>query len=326
MIIVTGGAGFIGSRIISKLNNLGSSDILVVDDLSEGIKMKNLAEVEIADYIDADDFIERIRAGKGFGEIEAVFHMGACSSTTEWDGKYLMRQNYEYSKDLLYWSSSINASLIYASSASVYGDGSRGFFEDPKAEYPINMYAYSKYLFDQYVRRMLPSCESQVVGLRFFNVYGPHEAHKGSMSSVVFHANNQIKDTGKIRLFSALGSVAKGEQKRDFVYVDDCADVGIWMIENPDVSGIFNIGSGKAETFNVLAQSVIEWHGHGEIDYIDFPDQLKGAYQSFTQADLSALRSAGYTAAFRDIKEGVFEYLNWMNRNASPNPGSGSMK
>jgi ADP-L-glycero-D-manno-heptose 6-epimerase len=212
----------------------------------------------------------------------------------------------------------MNTCLIYASSASVYGDGSRGFFEDPKAEYPINMYAYSKYLFDQYVRRMLPTCETQIVGLRFFNVYGPHEFHKGSMSSVAFHANNQIQDTGQICLFGALDKVAAGEQKRDFVYVDDCADVGIWMIENPDVSGIFNLGSGKAETFNVLAQSVIEWYGYGKIEYIDFPDHLKGAYQCFTQADLSALREAGYTAAFRNVKEGVFEYLNWMNGNASP--------
>jgi len=317
MKIVTGGAGFIGSRIISKLNDMGSTDILVVDDLREGIKMHNLAEVDIADYIDADDFIERVKVGQDFGQIDVVFHMGACSSTTEWDGQYLMRRNYEYSKELLHWSMKQAASLIYASSASVYGDGSQGFYEDPKAEHPINMYAYSKYQFDQYVRRMLPNTKSQIVGMRFFNVYGPHEAHKGSMASVAFHANNQIKDTGKVRLFGAFANIEAGEQKRDFVYVDDCADVGVWMMSKPDVSGIFNIGTGKAETFNALAQSVIDWHGHGEVEYIDFPDHLKHAYQSFTEADITALRAAGYTAPFRDVREGIFAYLNWLNGNAS---------
>ncbi|WP_289091918.1 ADP-glyceromanno-heptose 6-epimerase [uncultured Sulfitobacter sp.] len=317
MKIVTGGAGFIGSRIVSKLNDMGDSDILVVDDLREGIKMRNLANVEIADFMDADDFLHRLKMGEDFGDIEAVFHMGACSSTTEWDGRYLMRRNYEYSKELLHWSARNNSSLIYASSASVYGDGNRGFSEDAAAEYPINMYAYSKYQFDQYVRRFLPKAKAQVVGLRFFNVYGPHEAHKGSMASVAFHANNQINDTGAIRLFGASGNNAAGEQKRDFVYVDDCADVAAWLFENPDISGVFNLGTGKAETFNVLAQSVIDWHGRGVIEYIPFPDHLKNSYQSFTEADLSNLRAAGYTAPFRDVREGVFAYLNWLNGSAA---------
>ncbi|MDA7861323.1 ADP-glyceromanno-heptose 6-epimerase [Akkermansiaceae bacterium] len=313
MKIVTGGAGFIGSRIISKLNKMGDCDILVVDDLREGIKMRNLANVEIADFVDADDFLDRIKACQDFGDIEAVFHMGACSSTTEWDGQYLMRRNYEYSKELLHWSSRNNASFIYASSASVYGDGSRGFSEDPEVEYPINMYAYSKYQFDQYVRRLLSRSDTQVAGLRFFNVYGPHEAHKKSMASVVFHANKQIIDTGKIRLFGAYDNNAAGEQKRDFVYVDDCVDVAMWLSDHSDVSGIFNLGTGKAETFNVLAQSVIDWHGRGEIEYISFPDHLKSSYQSFTEADLSKLRAAGYTAPFRGVREGVFSYLDWLN-------------
>lgn len=313
MKIVTGGAGFIGSRIVSKLNDMGDSNILVVDDLREGIKMRNLVNVEIADFIDADDFLDRLKAGQDFGNIEAVFHMGACSSTTEWDGQYLMRRNYEYSKELLHWSSRNDSGLIYASSASVYGDGSRGFSEDPAVEYPINMYAYSKYQFDQYVRRFLPRSETQVVGLRFFNVYGPHEAHKGSMASVAFHANNQINDTGTIRLFGAYDNNTAGEQKRDFVYVDDCADVAAWLADRQDVSGIFNLGTGKAETFNVLAQSVIDWHGHGKIEYIPFPDNLKHSYQSFTEADLSKLRAAGYTAPFRGVREGVFAYLDWLN-------------
>jgi ADP-L-glycero-D-manno-heptose 6-epimerase len=175
------------------------------------------------------------------------------------------------------------------------------------------MYAYSKYLFDIYVKRTLPFLKNQVVGLRFFNVYGPHESHKGSQASVVFHANNQIKSTGKIKLFGSQDNIIAGEQKRDFVYVDDCANVAISMIENKNISGIFNLGSGRAETFNSLARSVIEWHGHGEIEYIDFPDHLKGSYQNFTQADLSALRKAGYKKEFKTIREGVFEYLDSIN-------------
>jgi ADP-L-glycero-D-manno-heptose 6-epimerase len=313
MIIVTGGAGFIGSRIISRLNEQGRNDIIVVDDLTEGIKMKNLAKIEIADYIDADEFIKNIKLDKNLGQISALIHMGACSSTTEWDGKYVMNRNYDYSKELLHWSSNKSISLVYASSASVYGDGSRGFTEDSNAEHPINMYAYSKYLFDIYVKRTLPFLKNQVVGLRFFNVYGPHESHKGSQASVVFHANNQIKSTGKIKLFGSQDNIIAGEQKRDFVYVDDCANVAISMIENKNISGIFNLGSGRAETFNSLARSVIEWHGHGEIEYIDFPDHLKGSYQNFTQADLSALRKAGYKKEFKTIREGVFEYLDSIN-------------
>ena len=319
MIIVTGGAGFIGSRIISKLNEQGKSDIIVVDDLSEGIKMKNLARLEIADYIDVDDFIKDIKLDKNFGKIESLIHMGACSSTTEWNGKYVMNQNYEYSKELLHWSSNKSVSLVYASSASVYGDGSRGFVEDTRAEYPINMYAYSKYLFDTYVRKAFPVLKNQVVGLRFFNVYGPHESHKGSQASVIFHANNQIKASGKISLFGSFENIIAGEQKRDFVYVDDCANVVTWMIENPNISGIFNLGSGRAETFNELARSVIEWHGYGDIVYIDFPNDLKGSYQSFTQADLSLLRKSGFKEDFRSIKEGVFDYLNWMNEDPPKN-------
>jgi ADP-L-glycero-D-manno-heptose 6-epimerase len=315
MKIVTGGAGFIGSRIIAKLNEQGCNDILVVDDLTEGIKMRNLAEVDIADYMDADDFLDRVNAGHDFGKIDAVFHMGACSSTTEWDGRYVMRRNYEYSKTLLDWCQRDKTSYIYASSASVYGDGSRGFSENPASEHPINMYAYSKYLFDQYVRRMLPEATSQVVGLRYFNVYGPHEAHKGSMASVAFHANNQLIDTGSVRLFGAIGSIPAGEQERDFVHVDDCADVNVWMSEHPEVSGIFNTGTGKAETFNTLARAIIDWHGRGEIEYIPFPDHLKNAYQSYTQADISGLRAVGYDAPFRDVRNGAFAYLSVLNGN-----------
>lgn len=310
LIIVTGGAGFIGSRIIAKLNNMTSQEILVVDDLTDGKKMANLARVRIDDYMDADDFQNAINGGFDFGQIDAVFHMGACSATTEWDGQYLMRRNYGYSKDLLHWCSGNSSSLIYASSASVYGDGANGFTETISSEKPINMYAYSKFLFDQYVRGVLPRLNSQVVGLRFFNVYGPHEQHKGSMASVSYHANNQLLETGKIKLFGEYGGVSAGEQRRDFVYVDDCAEVANWFMENKSVSGIFNLGSGKAETFNSLARAVIEWHGFGEIEYIPFPEHLIGSYQNFTQADLFELRNAGCDVEFKTVKQGIFNYLD----------------
>lgn len=312
MIIVTGGAGFIGSRIIAKLNEMTSQKILVVDDLTDGKKMANLARVRIDDYMDADDFQNAINAGSNFGQVDAVFHMGACSATTEWDGQYLMRRNYAYSKDLLHWCEGNKSSLIYASSASVYGDGSNGFTETISSEKPINMYAYSKFLFDQYVRGILPRAESQVVGLRFFNVYGPHEQHKGSMASVAYHANNQLLETGKIKLFGAYDDVSAGEQRRDFVYVDDCAEVANWFMENSSVSGIFNLGSGKAETFNKLAQAVIKWHGYGDIEYIDFPEHLKGSYQVYTKSDLSNLYNVGCDFQFKTIEEGVFNYLEWL--------------
>jgi len=318
MIIVTGGAGLIGSNIISLLNARGISDILVVDHLKNGRKMHNLADLKTKDYLDRDDFMALIRGEHDFGPVQAVFHLGACSATTEWDGQFIMRNNFEYSKTLLHWCQKVGAQYLYASSASVYGLGENGFREEVGCEKPINMYAYSKFQFDQYVRSFEGRLKSQVVGFRYFNVYGPRESHKGSMASTPFHFNNQIISDGVCKLFAGTDGYANGEQQRDFVFVKDCAAVNLWFLDNPTKSGIFNLGTGRAQTFNDVANAVISWHKqHRKIDakveYIPFPDKLKGAYQSFTQADISALRSAGYTAEFHSVDDGVAKYLNRLN-------------
>jgi ADP-L-glycero-D-manno-heptose 6-epimerase len=318
MIIVTGGAGFIGSNIITALNVRGISDILVVDHMKNGRKMRNLADLNIYDYLDREDFIARIQAGQNFGNVEGVFHLGACSATTEWDGQFVMRNNFEYSKVLLHWCQEIGAQYLYASSASVYGLAENGFKEERICEKPINMYAYSKFQFDQYVRGLADQLRHQVVGFRYFNVYGPREAHKGSMSSTPFHFNNQILSNGMCKLFSGTDGYADGEQQRDFVYAEDCVAVNLWFLDHAEQSGIFNLGTGKAQSFNDVANAVLEWHKshrkvEGEINYIPFPDHLKGVYQSYTQADISALRGAGYDGHFHSVEEGVSKYLNWLN-------------
>ncbi|HIJ26106.1 MAG: ADP-glyceromanno-heptose 6-epimerase [Gammaproteobacteria bacterium] len=312
MIIVTGGAGFIGSNIVKALNDRGETDILVVDNLTNGRKMRNLADLDIADYMDRLDFIERINNDEDFGKVQAIFHEGATSATTEWDGHFVMNNNYEYAKSLLHWCLKHNAQYLYASSASVYGAGTT-FIEDRQYEHPINMYAYSKFQFDQYVRRLQPEMQSQVVGFRYFNVYGPREQHKGTMSSTAFHFNNQIKESGVAKLFDSCDGYADGEQRRDFVYVGDAVKVNLWFLDNPDKGGIFNLGTGRSQAFNDMANAVIDWHGKGSIEYIPFPDHLKGAYQSFTEADISALRSMGYDEPFLTVEEGVREYMDILN-------------
>jgi ADP-L-glycero-D-manno-heptose 6-epimerase len=319
MIIVTGGAGLIGSNLIAHLNQQGHTDILVVDHLKNGQKMHNLADLHIRDYLDRDDFITRVQAGQNLGPVTTVFHLGACSATTEWDGQFMMRNNFEYSKQLLHWCQSVSASFIYASSASVYGLGKNGFVEQRSAELPINMYAYSKFQFDQYVRSLQGRLRHQVVGLRYFNVYGPREAHKGSMSSTAFHFNQQVLTDGVCRLFEGTDGYADGEQQRDFVYVGDCAKVNLWFMAHPQHSGIFNLGTGRAQSFNDMARAVIAWHKqHRQVDatmrYIPFPAHLQGAYQSYTQADISALRQVGYSDGFLDVNQGVQVYLDWLNR------------
>lgn len=314
MIIVTGGAGFVGSNIIAQLNARGETNILVVDHLKNGRKMHNLADLDIYDYMDREDFIAAIKSGQSFGDVEAVFHQGACSATTEWDGQFIMRNNFEYSKDVLHWCQKIKARFFYASSASVYGMGENGFREERQCEHPINMYAYSKFQFDQYFRKVYTQLTSQVVGFRYFNVYGPRESHKGSMSSTPFHFNNQILKNGCAKLFAGIDGYENGEQQRDFVYVDDCVAVNLWFFDHPDKTGIFNLGTGRAQTFNDIVNAVIKFHGRGEIEYIDFPDHLKGAYQSYTQADISRLRQAGYDRPFHSVEEGVAKYLAWLNR------------
>ncbi|ORU91873.1 MAG: ADP-L-glycero-D-mannoheptose-6-epimerase [Cycloclasticus sp. symbiont of Poecilosclerida sp. M] len=313
MIIVTGGAGFIGSNLVLALNERGLHDILVVDDLTDGTKFKNLLGAKIADYMDKDVFLEKVQAGHLTGEkIDAIFHQGACSSTTEWDGKFMMQNNYEYSKVLLHFCQDNEIPFIYASSASVYGGG-QVFKEDPANEAPLNVYGYSKYLFDQYVRSQ--TLTSQVVGLRYFNVYGPREQHKDSMASVAFHLNTQLLEAGKIKLFAGCDGYADGEQVRDFIYVGDVVDVNLWCLDNPKVSGIFNCGTGRSQSFNDVANAVIDFHKKGELEYISFPEHLVGHYQSFTEADLSDLRQAGCEHAFKTVAEGVKRYMAWLNPN-----------
>jgi len=312
MIIVTGGAGFIGSNIIQALNERGENNILVVDNLSNGHKIHNLADLDIADYIDRLDFIEHIKMGKSFGTVTALFHEGATSSTTEWDGHFVMKNNYEYSKDLLHWSIKNNIQFLYASSASVYGSGLT-FKEQRQFEHPINMYAFSKFQFDQYVRRLNTDIRSQVVGFRYFNAYGPREQHKGTMSSTAYHFNNQIMEEGVAKLFSGTGGYGNGEQRRDFIYVGDVAQVNLWFMDNPQISGIYNLGTGQSQSFNDVAHAVMSWHKKGKIEYIPFPDHLMGAYQNFTEADIAALRLVGYQEPFLNVQQGVSTYLDQLN-------------
>jgi ADP-L-glycero-D-manno-heptose 6-epimerase len=320
MIVVTGGAGFIGSNIVKSLNNTGFDNVLVVDDLSDGGKFVNIADCDVADYMDKDEFMARVLRKGRLPDIEMVFHQGACSATTEWDGKYIMSVNYDYSKELLHFCVGRRTPFLYASSASVYGAGPV-FKEAREYEKPLNMYGFSKFQFDQYVRRILADAKSQIVGFRYFNVYGPREQHKGTMASVAYHLHNQLRNGQNPRLFGSYDAYGPGEQSRDFVYVEDVVAVNRWFADNPQVSGIFNVGTGKAQQFQEVANAVINFHGSGEIQYVEFPDRLKGAYQSFTEADISALRSVGCDVRFRPVAEGVKAYLNstWM---AQPSAGA----
>ncbi|MCS5707522.1 ADP-glyceromanno-heptose 6-epimerase [Candidatus Berkiella cookevillensis] len=314
MIIVTGGAGFIGSNIVRGLNRLGIDNILVVDDLTDGKKFANLVNLKIKDYLDKDTFLARIKAKDDFGsDIEAIFHQGACSTTTEWDGRYMMENNYEYSKTLLDYCLARGINFLYASSAAVYGDGEI-FKENVEHEAPLNVYGYSKYLFDQYVRQIIDTANIQIAGFRYFNVYGPNEQHKGSMASVAFHLNNQIKANNAVKLFEGCDGYGHGEQRRDFVYVDDVVDVNLWFYQRPQLKGIYNLGTGHSQPFNDIAHSVIKWHGFGTLEYIPFPEHLKGSYQSFTQADITKLRNVGYEAPFKRVEEGVALYLDRINK------------
>jgi ADP-L-glycero-D-manno-heptose 6-epimerase len=315
--VVTGAAGFIGSRLVGALNRRGVSEIIAVDNLAHADKFRNLADCEIADYLDQSEFLSEIENLDG--AVEAVFHQGACSDTTETDGRYMMENNYRYSRRLLEWCQEEEVPLIYASSASVYGAGPE-FKEERRCEKPLNIYGYSKFLFDQAVRRIIPEKNSQIVGLRYFNVYGPNEAHKGRMASVAFHAFNQFRAEGRVKLFVGSGGYGDGEQRRDFVHVDDTIAVNLWMLEHRDVSGIFNCGSGRAQTFNEVAAAVIntlrgtraspqQLAEEKLIHYIAFPAQLQGKYQSYTEADLSGLRAAGMPGDFMGVEEGVAAYV-----------------
>ena len=312
MIIVTGAAGFVGSNLVRGLNHAGEREILAVDELTDGHKFENLVGSEIADYWDKDLLLSRLNSGLGF-KPRCVFHQGACSVTTEWDGRYMMETNYRYSTELLEFCLGAGVPLIYASSAAVYG-ASNSFKEDAAVEQPLNVYGYSKLLFDQYVQRKLAEASSQVVGLRYFNVYGPGEAHKGEMASVAFHLDQQVCLDGEARLFEGSDGYAEGEQRRDFIYIDDVVAVNLWFYERSQHSGIFNVGTGRAATFNELADAVLEWHSTGKKSYIPFPEHLENAYQSFTEADITKLRSVGYDSAFLDVRAGVKCYLDTLKK------------
>ena len=310
--IVTGAAGFIGSNLVKALNERGENSIVAVDHLKYADKFKNLVDCEIADFMDKRDFLEKIQEGFFDGLVTAVLHQGACSDTMETDGRYMMDNNYQYSLELLNYCQNEEIPFLYASSASVYGGG-REFRESRECESPLNVYAYSKFLFDQIVRRRWQKRSAQVVGLRYFNVYGPNEAHKGAMASVVWHLTRQLRETGELKLFEGSHGYDDGEQRRDFIHVDDVVAVVLWFLEHPGVSGIFNVGTGKSASFNDLASAVIECLGTGEIRYVPFPSDLEASYQSFTEADLSALRAAGYSAPFDDVRAGVRKYLDAIN-------------
>jgi ADP-L-glycero-D-manno-heptose 6-epimerase len=314
MHVVTGGAGFVGSNLAGLLIARGADDVLVVDDLTDGHKFRNIADLDIADYMDRHEFLQRIERDAGFVRgLNAVLHQGACSTTTEWNGEYMMQNNYSYSKALLHRCLAAEVPFIYASSAAVYGSA-KTFSEQRANELPLNVYGYSKLLFDRYVQRLDLETGQQVVGLRYFNVYGPREQHKGTMASVAFHFNQQLKEHGEVRLFEGNDGYGDGEQQRDFVYVDDICAVNLWFLEHRDVSGVYNAGTGRAQSFNDVARAVIDWHGKGRIRYIPFPEHLKGAYQSYTEADLSRLRKAGCDVSFRDVAHGVRDYLDALAR------------
>jgi ADP-L-glycero-D-manno-heptose 6-epimerase len=340
-IVVTGAAGFIGSNIIAALNARGISNIIAVDDLTAGDKFRNLADLQIADYVDADAFYSHFADGH-YGSVEAVFHEGACSDTMEQDGKYMMANNYGVSRQLFAAAQAQGTRLLYASSAAVYG-GSDTFKETSASEKPLNVYGYSKLLFDQYARRKLgprfENATTQVVGFRYFNVYGPREQHKGRMASVAFHQFEQFRKEGKVKLFGEYGGYAPGAQMRDFVSVDDVVAVNLWFLDHPSASGIFNLGSGRAQPFNDVAQAVVGTLNSSKnatnsvaayalpisskalntsefIEYVAFPEALRGKYQCYTQADLGALRAAGCDHVFSDVQTGVARYMRWLLQSA----------
>ncbi len=321
-IVVTGAAGFIGANVVKALNARGVSDIIAVDDLEHGDKFRNLVDCRIADYLDKTAFLQAIEAGSFDGGVDAVLHQGACSDTTESDGRYMMQNNYRYSHALLEFAAAEEVPLIYASSAAVYG-ASAVFREEPEFERPLNVYGYSKLLFDQVVRRRWDDLPAQVVGLRYFNVYGDREQHKGRMASVAMHCFNQYRSQGRVRLFEGSGGYGNGGQRRDFGSVEDVARVNLYFLDHPDRSGIFNVGTGAAQSFNDVAVAMVnacrahrgeaaltlaEMQRQGIIEYITFPQDLRGKYQSYTQADVSALRAAGYSAPFLTVEQGVARY------------------
>jgi len=322
-VIVTGAAGFIGANLVRALNERAFTDIVAVDNLTRADKFANLVDCEIAEYVDKDEFLARLADGEFEDDVGAVLHQGACSDTMESDGRYMMRNNYRYSVTLLDHCQNNDVPFLYASSASVYGASST-FVEAREHEAPLNVYGYSKFLFDQYVRGVMSERTAPIAGFRYFNVYGPGEAHKGRMASVAYHFFHQYRGEGNVRLFAGSGGYAAGEQRRDFVFVDDVVKVNLDFLDHPQRSGIFNLGSGRAQSYNEMAVATInacaaadgapprtldELVAAGAITYVAFPPALVGKYQSLTQADLSALRAAGYGAPMASVEEGVVRYV-----------------
>jgi ADP-L-glycero-D-manno-heptose 6-epimerase len=318
MIVITGGAGFIGSNLVYSLNQKGLKDILIVEELDTYTKkFNNLKSLDYLDCIDKDSFLNQIKNknNKYSNNIECIFHLGACSKTTEPDRDYILSTNLHYSKDILKYCSNNKIPLIYASSASVYGSGTK-FYEDQKNESYLNHYAESKLMFDQYYRDNQSKITSQVVGLRYFNVFGPREHHKEGMSSVVYHFYNQIIASKSINLFKGSHGYKDGEQRRDFIFVDDTINVKLWFLKNSNVSGIYNVGTGLSRSFNDIANAVIKYFNYGKINYIDFPDNLESQYQAYTQADMTNLKKAGYLDNFTTLESGVEKYLDWLSNNS----------
>ncbi len=311
MIVVTGGSGFIGTNLVRSLLGL-NHEVLVVEELDRNPnKFKNIDALDIVDCIGHNVFIKDLLNDRYKNKIEYIFHLGACSRTTEPDREYIMDVNLDYSKMLFEYAANNNIKMVYASSASVYGNGNI-FKEDQANESSLNYYSESKLLFDNYVRDNLDKVNSQIVGIRYFNVYGPYEQHKEVMSSVIFHFYNQIKNTGKLKLFRGSHGYSDGEQRRDFVFVKDTIDIKIWFMKN-NISGIFNVATGKSRSFNDVANSVIDFFGSGHIEYIDFPDGLEEQYQAFTEADLTNLRNVGYKGQSTELEDGVKSYLSFLS-------------
>ena len=323
-VIVTGAAGFVGANLVKALNGRGETDIVAVDNLTRADKFRNLVDCEVADYLDKEDFRSRVARG-ALARPEIVFHQGACSDTMASDGRYMLDNNFRYSLELLEWCQAHKVPFVYASSASVYGLGPV-YAESRENEKPLNVYGYSKFLFDQVVRRRLPSFGAPVIGLRYFNVYGPREAHKERMASVAFHHFHQFRADGRVRLFEGSHGYEAGEQRRDFIHVDDAVAVNLFFAGKP-ATGIYNVGTGRAQPFNDVALTVVnalraregqaplrlsEAVAQGRIEYVPFPEALRGKYQAYTQADLTRLRAAGYTPPMATVEQGVASYVDWL--------------